>query len=583
MPAREPVFSGNGHALVRLPRGPALSFAPETSYISIAVRRISLRKGRVNLAKYGPYLFGVLGQTNFDADTRLAGVFSPALEGQLMAGAASLAGSQVGAPLSDTAPGAPMAAESFRRLDRMLLIDKQLTPRLVYRGPGPFQLGFGGILQKDYLGETLSLIEEVVKSPVAQFVSATSPAIGQAAGALDVASTVARAFDRLADRKGMVRLAALDVNLRALFDEAGALPAGLHALIGEEDPPSGLSVDESRGELHDSRGRVYDDAPYVLFELRREETRPDWGSVPEVNAAWRVLEDRFRRGDTTGALEAFRRAVHLSPDLVPADSARIYEAAKRKLGPLLQSPAESFSVIQSLGQVGTTLRQAYEEVRDTELARGMRDEWSRFMRCHDVMRVNEGGFVDHLDDPGGATNMGVTQATYDTWRARQGRPPRSVRDIEEHEVQRIYFEGYWRAGNCHHMPDDASALVLFDACVNHGPVQALKFIQRAAGIAAAFIDGRWGPQTAAAVAEAPPGLLVARALDARWAFFELIMQRNPRLESFRRGWRNRVEHLRQLTLSWLHGQESALIGLPALDMDAIAPPQFNSAGSEAAA
>ena len=581
MSADDPVFSGGGHALVRIASGPADTFAPETSYISIAVRRISLRKGRVNLAKYGPYLFGVLGQTNFDADTRLAGVFSPAVEDQLLSGASSLAGSQVGAPLNDAAMGAPMMAESFKRLDRLLLVDKQLTPRLVYRGPGPFQLGFGGVLQKDYLGETLGLLEQVVKSPVAQFVSATSPAVGQAAGALDVAATVARAFDRLADRKGMVRLAALDMNLRALFDESGALPAGLHALMGEEDPPAGLSFDESRGELIDGRGRVYDNAPYVLFELRREETRPDWGSVPEVNAAWRVLEDRFRRGDTQGALEEFRRAVYLSPDLVPADSQRIFEAAKRKLGPLLQSNAESFSILQGLGQVGKTLQQAYDEVRQSELARGMTDEWSRFMRCHDVMRVNEGGFVDHPDDPGGATNMGVIQRTYDTWRAKQGKPPRSVRDIEEHEVQRIYFEGYWRAGNCQHMPDDASALVLFDACVNHGPVQALKFIQRAAGIPAAHVDGRWGPQTAAAVAETPAKLLVERALDARWAFFELIMRRNPRLESFRRGWRNRVEHLRQLTFGWMSGQESAVFGLPALDLGAIAAPVFADAEASA--
>ena len=116
-----------------------------------------------------------------------------------------------------------------------------------------------------------------------------------------------------------------------------------------------------------------------------------------------------------------------------------------------------------------------------------------------------------------------------------------MRDIEEVEVQQIYYEGYWRAGHCHKMPSDAAALVLFDACVNHGHRPAMKFIQRGAGIPSAAVDGFYGPQTAAAIAATDPALLVRRALDARWAFFERIMQRNPRLESFRRGWRNRVE------------------------------------------
>ncbi len=30
----------------------------------------------------------------------------------------------------------------------------------------------------------------------------------------------------------------------------------------------------------------------------------------------------------------------------------------------------------------------------------------------------EGGYVNHPNDPGGATNKGVTQKVYDGWRAR---------------------------------------------------------------------------------------------------------------------------------------------------------------------
>ncbi len=53
----------------------------------------------------------------------------------------------------------------------------------------------------------------------------------------------------------------------------------------------------------------------------------------------------------------------------------------------------------------------------------------------------EGGYVNDPDDPGGATNKGVTQRIYDDWRKRQGLPPRDVRQLEEAELQAIYEAG----------------------------------------------------------------------------------------------------------------------------------------------
>lgn len=582
----ETLASTDGHALVRFNSETPTLFAPEDSYISISVRRVSLAKGRINLSKHGPYLFGVLGQTNFHEQTRLAGVFAPAVEKSLMpdqAGASNQFGSQVGAPIPqyDGPRGAPMHAESFRRLDRVLLIDKQLTPRMVYRGSGPLQIGFGGVLEKDYLADSLSMLEAVVKSPMAQFVSATAPALGLGQQALDVADAVKSAFDRLTDRKGMVRLAMLDTDLSALFNAHGELPAGHYALVADDSVPDDLTVDAASGELQ-RKGRNWEGAPYVVFELSCETTRPDWGSVPEVNSAWRALEAQVMSGNTKQGLDSFRRALILSPDLVPADSLRIFAAAEQKLK-LLDNNAESFGLLQRLGTAGEFLKNAYDEIKQSAPVQAVRSEYQRFMRCHDIMRINEGGYSDHPDDPGGATNMGVTQRTYDAWRGRNGKSRRDVREITEVEVQTIYYEGYWRAGFCHEMPSDASALVLFDACVNHGLRPAMKFIQRGAGLPASSVDGVFGPQTKAAIAGTKPNLLVQRSLDARWTFFERIMANNPSLESFRNGWRNRVEHMRMITAGWLSGQESAAgMGLPVLTWDQIVPPEFVDTNTEEA-
>ncbi len=571
MPESEVLIPGDGASLAYLPGADAPVFTPGETYISIAVRRISLKKGRVDFRKYGPYVYGVLGQTSFDEQIELAGVFSPAREDDLFAGASAVPGSQVGAPLGlqEVRPGAgPMQAESFRRLDRMLLVERQLTPRMVYNGPGPLEIGFGAVLQKDHLADTLGLIEEVVKSPVAQFVSAFVPPVGAMAGA-DITGTVRRLFGRMESEKGAERLAAISTSLDALTGADGQLRSGTYVLVAEEGRGEGLSFDEKRQLVLDRNGREFDEAPYVAFDLRCETTRPDWGSVPDVNSAWRGLEAEAIDGDPARALEAFRRAVYISPDLVPSDSRRLHEAARRKLSPLL-SGAEFFHM-PKLGRVGEALKSAYDDLVAGEVGQA-RDEWARFSRCHEVMRINEGGYVDHPDDPGGATNKGVTQRTYDAWRARQQLAARHVRDIREAEVLQIYFEGYWRAGHCHRMPGDAAALILFDACVNHGLRPAMKFVQRGAGLPPREVDGLFGPRTLSAVQMTEPGLLVQRALDARWHFFEKIMRSNPRLESFRRGWRSRVDRMRTIAHGWLTGQESAAAPLPLLAPHEISAP-----------
>lgn len=87
----------------------------------------------------------------------------------------------------------------------------------------------------------------------------------------------------------------------------------------------------------------------------------------------------------------------------------------------------------------------------------------------------EGGYVNHPSDPGGATNRGITQATYDSWRRSQGLETRSVKHIHETEVERIYFEQYWLKVGAHQLPP-ALAFVVFDTAVNSGVHRALSWL-----------------------------------------------------------------------------------------------------------
>jgi lysozyme family protein len=163
----------------------------------------------------------------------------------------------------------------------------------------------------------------------------------------------------------------------------------------------------------------------------------------------------------------------------------------------------------------------------------------------------EGGFVDHPADPGGATNKGVTQAVYDAWRARQGLPRRSVRELLTEEMHAIYDGGYWQVARCPALPQPLD-VVQFDTAVNMGNGRAVRFLQQAVG---ATVDGQFGPGTERCVAACDLGGALVTYCDAREAFYRGIVARKPSQAVFLKGWMNRLNALRKFV--GLPGFESA--------------------------
>lgn len=83
----------------------------------------------------------------------------------------------------------------------------------------------------------------------------------------------------------------------------------------------------------------------------------------------------------------------------------------------------------------------------------------------------EGGWSNHPEDPGGATMKGVTQRRYDVYRRERGLPLRSVRHIEDKELQEIYRKGYWNVVGGDNLPAGVD-LAVWDYGVNSGPARA---------------------------------------------------------------------------------------------------------------
>ncbi len=128
---------------------------------------------------------------------------------------------------------------------------------------------------------------------------------------------------------------------------------------------------------------------------------------------------------------------------------------------------------------------------------------------------NEGGFVDHPRDPGGATNFGITQRV-----ARARGYVGDMRDLPLATAIAIYREDYWAPIKADQLPESLRFHV-FDAAVNSGPGQAIKWLQRAAGITQ---DGIIGPRTLSAASMVSPAKYSAIRLRfmtdlATWSTF----------------------------------------------------------------
>ena len=118
-----------------------------------------------------------------------------------------------------------------------------------------------------------------------------------------------------------------------------------------------------------------------------------------------------------------------------------------------------------------------------------------FETAFDLLITHEGGFSNHPDDPGGATMYGVTEQV-----ARAEGYTGAMRDLPLSFAKQVYRKRYWDACRCDQMPD-ALRYPLFDAAVNSGPGQAIKWLQAAVGVKA---DGAIGPVTQQAVNMAAP-------------------------------------------------------------------------------
>lgn len=160
--------------------------------------------------------------------------------------------------------------------------------------------------------------------------------------------------------------------------------------------------------------------------------------------------------------------------------------------------------------------------------------------CFNNLIKHEGGYVNHPSDPGGRTNLGVTQEVWEDWTDRAVNEA-EMRALTPEKVKPLYKELYWDRVKGDKLPAGVDYCV-FDAAVNSGVRRASQWLQVALGVTA---DGSIGPQTLAMTLAISPDTIIRNYCAQRLRFLQGLST----WPTFGKGWERRVAEVKATALS----------------------------------
>ncbi|MFN3749239.1 MAG: glycoside hydrolase family 108 protein [Sphingorhabdus sp.] len=200
--------------------------------------------------------------------------------------------------------------------------------------------------------------------------------------------------------------------------------------------------------------------------------------------------------------------------------------------------------------------------------------WSkRFAQAVEHVLKIEGGFVDHPNDPGGATKYGISLR----FLKAEGKIDMDgdgiadfdldfdgdidgidIRNLTLQDARVLYHRCFWQAAQCDALPPPVGEMV-FDQAINGGLHAARKMLQHAINDCLSRggetapdpvkVDGAIGPRTIEAMnwvvrwgRLGTNALVVAYREEARMRYIA-IADRNPKLKVFLKGWLRRADQL----------------------------------------
>jgi lysozyme family protein len=158
---------------------------------------------------------------------------------------------------------------------------------------------------------------------------------------------------------------------------------------------------------------------------------------------------------------------------------------------------------------------------------------------------HEGGFVNHPNDPGGATNKGITLNTFKKYSKDllNVQPTLgNLKRLSDSQAAAIYEAAYWNPSGAGNISDKQLGWLHFDTYLHGGAANVLR-----------NTIGFYG-ESGKSISTLNSILKVNSAEDVfntykqeRLNRFDRIIENNPKLNTFKKGWTNRVNRFQYQT------------------------------------
>lgn len=158
---------------------------------------------------------------------------------------------------------------------------------------------------------------------------------------------------------------------------------------------------------------------------------------------------------------------------------------------------------------------------------------SNFDLAIDKLLADEGGYVDHPEDPGGETKYGISKRYH---------PDILISALTKKGAAEIYLKDYWIPSKLEKLNDEKIAEKVFNIGVNIGMRNSIKLVQRAyrsLGRGELTDDGILGPQSISKIndivdMESRYGIICAFKAQCEGYY------RSLKKDTFLNGWLNRA-------------------------------------------
>ena len=173
-----------------------------------------------------------------------------------------------------------------------------------------------------------------------------------------------------------------------------------------------------------------------------------------------------------------------------------------------------------------------------------------FSKSLNKLLKHEGGYVDDVDDRGGATKFGITHKTLAKWRGETV-DAEDVKAMTVTEASAIYQARYWDEMGLGGIVSQDLAGAVMDFGVNAGVRTSVKALQRAANWVQMHRqrgeieeDGAMGPVTALFVNTTDFRALQLKFFEERIRYYTAIARRRPANRKFIYAWITRsLDHV----------------------------------------